>query len=213
MPQGRNRTIDFLKGVSILLVLITHYAWTEEQRVNPLFPYVIDMAVPIFMIISGYVGAISFKRHKVNSFSDAYTASCIARKAIRYSVPFVIVVIWQIIDPNVVISASDAFERIRWFLNGTVGQGSYYYPILIQLIFVLPAVYFIIEMKGSKGLWICLTINAVYELLKWSYGMNDECYRILIFRYIFVIAAGAYASQYTLSKMVSITLTAIGGCF
>ena len=58
MPQENNRTIDFLKGISILLVLITHYAWTEEQRLNILFPYAIDMTVPVFMVVSGYVGAI-----------------------------------------------------------------------------------------------------------------------------------------------------------
>lgn len=213
MPQKRNRTIDFLKGISILLVLITHYAWTAEQRSIILFPYLIDMAVPVFMIISGYVGALSFRNHEVNTFSDAYMATSIARKVIRYSVPFLIIVLWQIFDPNVVINVSGKLEHLRWFLNGTVGQGSYYFPILIQLVFIFPVVYFIIERKGQRGLWICLIINAVYELLKWSYGMNDECYRLLIFRYIFVIAAGVYASKYELKGIISIGLTVVGGVF
>ncbi len=35
-------------------------------------------------------------------------------------------------------------------------------------------------------------MNAVFELLQWAYGMNGECYRLLLFRYTFVIAFGCY---------------------
>lgn len=211
--QQRNSAIDFLKGISILLVLITHYAWTVEQRTNFLFPYVIDMAVPVFMIISGCVGALSFKKHKINSLSEAYEAKNIIKKVIRYTIPFIMMVIWQIIDPNVIIYADNLLDKIRWLLNGTVGSGSYYYPILLQLAFVFPLIYFIIEKKEQKGLWICLEINAVYELLKWSYGMNDECYRLLIFRYVFVIASGVYTAKFGLDRITSVILTIVGGGF
>ena len=213
MSNNRNTTVDFLKGVSTLMVLITHYAWIEEKRACFMFPYLIDMAVPVFMIVSGYVGVLSYRNHNVNSFSDAYKMKNIIRKAIRYTVPFVIIVAWQLLDPNVKINASGVLSHLRWFLNGTVGQGSYYYPILIQLIFIFPVIYFIIERNGKKGLWICLIINATYELLKWSYGMNDECYRLIVFRYIFVIAVGVYASKHALNMIESIVLTIIGGAF
>ena len=68
--------------------------------------------------------------------------------------PFLIIVIWQAVDPNVVISARGFFEKQRWFPNGTSGQGSYYYPLLIQLIFTFPVICFIIKRKGRRGLWI-----------------------------------------------------------
>ena len=69
--DNRNRTLDILKGLAVVIVLITHYAWTREQRLIPIFPYLIDMAVPVFMIISGYVGALSFHRHGIDSLIDA----------------------------------------------------------------------------------------------------------------------------------------------
>lgn len=213
VTKKHNSTIDVLKGISIIMVLITHYAWNDTQRLNPLFPFLIEMAVPIFMILSGYVGALSFHIHHIDSFSDAYETRELLRKVLRYTIPFIIIVLSQLLDPNVVTDAQDLLERLRWFLNGTVGQGSYYYPILIQMIFIFPIIYFVIESKGKNGLGICLAANAAYELLKWSYGMNDECYRLLVFRYIFVIAAGIYAYQYDMEILESVILIVIGCVF
>lgn len=150
--QNRNTTADFLKGIAILLVLITHYAWTPEQRKNPLFPYVVDMAVPIFMIISGYMTAMSFQKHKIDALSTAYEKREILRKVIRYTVPFLIIVVWQVLDPNVVKNYPGILNKTRWVLNGTVGPGSYYYPILMQLVFTAPILFFIVKRKGKYGL-------------------------------------------------------------
>ena len=79
----RNTTLDSLKGISIILVLITHYPWSDLQRKMFIFPYLISMAVPIFMIISGYVGALSFERHGINSIRKAYSFKELFRKIIR----------------------------------------------------------------------------------------------------------------------------------
>lgn len=38
-------------------------------------------------------------------------------------------------------------------------------------------------------------MNAAYEVLKDSYQMNEECYRLLVFRYIFLIAYGCFMEQ------------------
>lgn len=211
--NNRNRTLDSLKGCAIVLVLITHYAWTREQRLHPIFPYLVNMAVPVFMIISGHVGALSFRRHGINTLIDAYSFKEILRKIIRYTIPFIIIAVWQIIDPNIVINANGIMAKIRWLINGASGPGSYYYPILIQLVFIFPLIYFVIERKGRLGLWVCLGINAIYEFLKWSYEMSEECYRLLIFRYIFVIAIGVYAYKYALGRMTSIIMVIIGAIF
>lgn len=210
--MSRNPTVDFLKGISILMVVITHYDWTGTQRRIPIFPFVINMAVPTFMIISGYVGALSFRRNHVETFSDAYSLNIILPKFIRYTIPFVLIVIWQIVDSN--IALPDGFlNLLRWILNGASGPGSYYYPLLIQLLFTFPVLFFVIEKNGKKGLWLCLLFNAVYEFLKWAYWVNDECYRLLLFRYLFLIGAGIYASKYDLNRIETVLLTVFGGIF
>lgn len=92
---------------------------------NPMFPFIINMAVPIFMIISGYVGALSFKRNKIESLSTAYEFAHIYQKLIRYTVPYVLIIIWEVFDCNIQLGKSwDGYlGKIRWILNGTFGQG------------------------------------------------------------------------------------------
>lgn len=209
----RISTVDILKGMSIIFVLISHYVWSDTQRLIPVFPFVINMAIPIFMILGGYVAALSFRRHHITSFSAAYEKGPLLRKALRYTIPFLLAMIWQILDPNVGIQAPGILAKVKWAINGTVGQGSYYYPIMMQLILIFPVIYFLIKRKGRTGLWICFGANALYELLKWSYGMGDSCYRLLIFRYIFVIAAGVYALEYGFSLAESLFMTLAGGLF
>ena len=40
--------IDYLKAISIIMVIITHYAW--EDKINGWFLFLINMAVPVFML-------------------------------------------------------------------------------------------------------------------------------------------------------------------
>ncbi len=63
---------------------------------------------------------------------------------------------------------------------------------MIQFIFVFPVIYFIIKKHDFKGLLLCGILNALFEILKCAYCMNEECYRLLMFRYLFVIAFGCY---------------------
>ena len=88
IQEERNHFIDALKGICILFVIITHFSWSDEERLKFLFPFWIDMAVPIFMIISGYVYAISYKKHNIANISAAYSLKNIDNKLIRYTIPF-----------------------------------------------------------------------------------------------------------------------------
>lgn len=55
-------------------------------------------------------------------------------------------------------------------------------------------------MWGGEEKWKCfltlLFLNAVYEVLKWAYDMNEECYRLLIFRYLILIGFGCLMGIY-----------------
>lgn len=176
------------------------------------------MAVPIFMILSGYVMSNSYEHKNYSSFEQVYSIGNVLRSAIRFTVPFIfahtIVTVGKLVRALTagqgIISAIKYF--VIGFLNGGSGQGVYYYPIMIQFIFVFPVIYFVMKSKkGTKGIIICFVINLIYEVLKTAYGMNAECYRLLIFRYIFAIAAGAYMRIYGFPKIkTSIISLAIG---
>lgn len=195
----KNNFIDVLKGVCIIFVLITHFSWTDSERVKYLFSFWIETAVPIFMIISGYVYAYSYRRHGITCLSEAYLPANIVNKIIRYTFPFFITYLLELaylfIISNKTLTADNYLDWIFCFFQGGIGHGSYYYPIMIQFIFVYPIIYFIIHKDSQKGLIICFFINAMYEFLQRAYGMGGDLYRLLIFRYIFVIAAGCYMAS------------------
>ncbi|MBR1423116.1 MAG: acyltransferase [Ruminococcus sp.] len=214
MNSDRNRTVDVLKGIAIIFVLFTHYEWTPEQRKIFIFPYVINMSIPIFMIISGYVYSLSQSKKEIHHLEDAYDKSILINRFIRYSVPLLVLIIWELLDPHFSISARPPLHLLKWGIDGTYGKGNYYYPVLLQLVIVFPIIYYIIETNKEKGLLICFVLNAMYELLVWAYGMNTECYRLLVFRYIFLIAAGAFAfNKYRIGVFKSILFTILGALF
>ena len=214
MTVGKcNHNIDVIKGIAIILVLITHYEWTMDQRKLFIFPFIINMAIPAFMVITGYVYSLSIEKQRIEHLEDAYPWRTILKRAFRYTIPVFAVIIWELCDPHIHIS-TDLLERFRWAIDGAAGKGNYYYPVMMQLIFVFPLIYFVIEKKRERGLLISFIANAVYEILIWAYEISTGSYRLLMFRYVFLVAAGVYTFKgYKISLWLSIMMTAIGAAF
>ena len=199
MEQKRNQFLDIIKALCIVFVIITHDTISEETRLKLLFNFWIDMAVPLFMIISGYVYALSFERNGIAQIQQAYTLNFIMPKFIRYTIPFLLAFAIEILGEIAV-----AFLAIRPFslkhivallFQGGNGPGSYYYPILLQFLLYYPVLYFIIKRYAFKGLILCFAINAGYEFFQRVWGCNETFYRMLLFRYTLVIAFGSYLGQ------------------
>lgn len=206
--SNRNHTIDVLKGIAIIMVVITHYEWTLDQRKYFVFPYIINMAIPIFMVITGYVYSISLKG--INHLEDAFVWRKLLQRSLRYTLPVIAVICWELCDTNFTIT-TDSLERLRWAINGTFGKGNYYYPVMMQLLFLFPLIYFVIDKKKTKGLLVSFIANLLYEILSWAYCIPSNSYRVLMFRYLFLIAVGVYAYKgYKLSRFANVILTTIG---
>ena len=171
------------------------------------------MAVPIFMVISGFVYTKSFQKNNIESMGEAYTLNTILGKVIRYTVPFAVAFfIEEVAFTLLGIIHQSILQVIFSFLNGGLGPGSYYYPIMIQFIFFFPVIYFIICKYDFRGLILCGFINFAYEILKRSYRMNEDCYRLLLFRYTLLIAYGCYLAigTYRRHKVLSLLSFGIG---
>jgi fucose 4-O-acetylase-like acetyltransferase len=130
----RNSMIDILKAIGMILVIITHYNWSDREKLNYLFPFWVSPAVPVFIIISGYVYSMSYERNGIKTLSDCYRYRFVINKLIRYTIPFVMAyfveVIFDIISGNFTF-----YNMLVKFIDGGSGPGSYYYPIIIQFIF------------------------------------------------------------------------------
>lgn len=212
----RNNFLDVLKGICILLVILTHFDWVEPQRLQYLFPYWMNPAVPIFMIISGYVFTESFKRKNVETFKEAYNLKSIMDKVIRYTIPLIII---YAIEVPVKLFALQ--QPIRWqelvsqFFLGGYGPGSYYFPYMIEFIFLFPLIYFAIKKWDFRGLVLCGAANILYEVIKVPMGMTGAVFRLIVLRYIFAIAFGCYISmgKMKLKKWMGVASFIFGAVF
>lgn len=209
----RYNSIDVTKGICIFFIIVTHYAWQDFERLKYLFPFWIDMAVPMFMVISGFVYTKSFQKNNLSSLGDAYTPEVILGKVMRYSVPFTVAFIIEEIAFTLLGTAHHSIVQIVIsFLNGGFGPGSYYYPIMIQFIFYFPVIYAIIYKYSFRGLLLCGFINFAYEVIKHFLGMNEGWYRLLLFRYTLLIAYGCYLAtrDYKRHRIISVFCFVVG---
>ena len=196
----RKRNIDFLKGILALFIITLHFDFPEFSIARKLFPVSVEMAVPMFLFISGYLGTLSFNKNGIDSFFAAYSHKFWFPKIKRIVFPFVLFfVAEQILFRVWKFYTVDIFEYgvlalLFDFLTGGKGQGSYYFPIMLQYVFVFPVIFFVIKKNGFKGLCGVFGINLLFEVLKQAYGMPEYEYRLLIFRYLYVIAAGCFAA-------------------
>ena len=214
MVRGqRNHAVDLMKGIAIILVLITHFEWSGDERHFFIFPYVVNMAVPIFMIITGYVYSNSIKRRNIDSFEEEWSLILFMRRVIRYTIPFLIVVLWELLDSKK-IKPEEPVDMVKWIINGAGGPGSFYYPVMMQMIIVIPAIHVLVKKYKLHGLVMTFLLNLLYEILAWSYVLPYGSYRLICLRYIFLVSVGVY-SYYdgNISFKQGFAVTLIGAAF
>ena len=174
------------------------------------------MAVPLFMIISGYVGAMSYYKKETYALGQCFTIKNIISKCVRFLIPFIITYFIEIIVEFFILKNHSLIDLMIMLFTGGKGPGSYYFPVMIQFVFIFPLIYFCILRKGFPGLLLMFLINAAYEFIQSIYGLGESCYRLLVFRYIFVIAFGCYIYLYgneTIKKIYRVLSFIIGVCF
>lgn len=205
-----------LKGILIIEVITLHFPLAESIRSEFIFPFWINFAVPSFLFFSGYVQSFSIERRKIQCMEEAYNKRFIIEKCIRFLLPYSIFFVFEQIFFRVIgiytvgIVRYGLLALLFDYLTGGKGQGSYFVPIVIQMVFVFPLVYFRIKKHRFRGLIEIFLINLGYEVIKQAYGMNDAEYRLLIFRYLFIIGCGCYAALYDPEKKLKNILLTIG---
>lgn len=207
---SRYNSLDLYKGICILFVIVTHYSWTEKERLLLLFPFWIEMAVPVFMVITGFVGCLSFEKNNL-SLAKSYDLKIIIPKMLRYIIPFIPAwgcgLIVRILFYRDVFSVSRLF--FDFFLGGE-GPGSYYFPVMLQIVLFLPLIRWNMRRNPVVCLGVCFILNFCYEAFKTVINMNTGFYRICSFRYIFVIGYGCFLF-YTQKKIIKHVWYYLGG--
>lgn len=200
MTESKVRTerldiIDYLKALAVLFVIMDHASivnGTLLDRSGPLFLLFINKAVPIFMLLSGFTLAMSAKNHTLR---ELYDPKRLWRKFLRITIPTVITYALFLILKFAAGKGLSLSEAANCFLLGRVGYGAYYYAVMVQFILIAPVLMHIIRKYESYGVIVAGLCNLFYEICCSCYNLDKRIYRILVFRYIFIIALGIYMHE------------------
>lgn len=171
--------VDFLKGLCILLVILNHCI-PSDTRFHIGFPFWGSPAVPIFLIIQVF----HFYKKGIDSKKTDYV-----RIWKRIVFPFLLVelLILAIWLYNNSFSIPSVKETV-YMLTG--GPGAYYPWIYLQFAILLPLFRPLLKIKRTHTLVVLLLLSQFAEVVCAICSLPEWIYRILFFRYIFLVFLG-----------------------
>lgn len=189
----RNAEIDLLKSISIIFVIIQH-SYTLNLLDKYFASFYILQSVSVFIILSGYNLSQSYEKNNVNTLLELYSPHVIVKRFKRILIPFTFIWIVQIVLIIIVRERLPLGRIITNYLTGGEGPGGYYVPTLIQLTILFPIIYKIGKKSLNVMLIGCFTANLIFEILVESFHMPNRVYRLVMIKYLFLIALGIYLS-------------------
>ncbi len=200
MTDSASRRIwefDYLKFIGIISVIITHSDFTTEHRELFIFPYFIDMAVPVFMIITGYMNSLSCQKRQIKSISEYFKRGGVLKRINYILLPLLIIYLAEIIiyatyyNENITIPF--LIELIRY---DNMGPGSYYPIVLIQIYLIFPFMYVLFNKSPAISSVLIVLVEIIYEIIKNVSEMDEDIYRVVGIRYIVCILLGMVLFRY-----------------
>lgn len=203
--------IDYLKAMATILVILAH-ALTKSQRLKIAGPFWISMAVPIFMIISGFTNSLSADRSDRNSWQELYQKQRIKNGLKRILVPYFIIVsleymigFYQLLFLNTGPFIGFTFsDYLFYLLTGGTTPGSYYIPIMIQLILIFPLLLNFYRRSPNWALLFIGSFHFMFDFFANYLALPTRFYRLLIFRYLGFIILGI-ALYFSYEKVQKLT--------
>lgn len=179
-----------MKAICIVFVICNHSGLFDKTK--PIFLLSIDKAVPIFVLLSGYVLAIGAGSGAVR---ESYRGGRLWRKFVRYTIPALTAFLLWLILKYIHGDALSLFEIIKSFCLGRYGPGSYYYPLMLQFVLLSPVVLWAVDRLGFHGVVFAGLCNFYFDICSGTYLLPAALYRVLIFRYLLAIALGIYLGR------------------
>lgn len=182
-----NRTIDIIKGLAILFVIVIH-SFTNKTLLSFGAPFYIQQAVPLFLIITGYNHTMSYERKGIESLAVLYQPDLLFKKLKRILLPALVAYLFQIIIAPFIGREANVF----FYLFGRGGYGGFFVSIMIQIVFFLPFLFYLAKKNHHLMLVLSFTFNLIFEFASDAFGLPSFIYRLLFFRYLFAISLGIW---------------------
>jgi peptidoglycan/LPS O-acetylase OafA/YrhL len=200
--------IDLLKGCAIVSVILIHTLSVPIMALTGA-PFHIGQAVPLFIMIAGYTGAIAYLRYGADTIKKCYEPSIMLRRIRRVLEPYALMWIVQI--AILVVIMHQGFTGVTLlinFLEGGNGPGSFFIPVIVQHILIVPLLFIFALRRPGAMLAVTFLADLMLECLFIAYGIPDAASSLLYTRYLFAGALGVWLA--TSQRPASRTLTAAG---
>jgi fucose 4-O-acetylase-like acetyltransferase len=199
-------SIDFIKGIAILLVIIFHCIIGYTNKVAGVIS--IEQGVPLFLLVSSYL----YFKSQENKPVTFYGKHHFIKMFNRIFVPFFI---FQI--PILLISFYKSNISIfNVVAGGGIGMGSYYPWLYFQFWLLLPCFSYLIKNKKLK-MWhaiaISITLEIAFNLIASINVINnfsDVLWRLFVGRYVFIIYIGFLLAKNRFNYKTFAPITFIG---
>lgn len=180
--EGQDLSLNFVKGICILLVLIHHTTGDAFHQDSWFFVWGYP-AVPLFLLIQVF-----------HSYKKGYGNIRLNLRKImeRAVLPFLVVellIFACFFALNPTVSVHDKLiGSLYW---GGRGPGSYYPWLFFQFAILLPLLKPIFRRLSAKGIGVLfLLVSVGSELFCSLINLPPWLYRLLLFRYVFLIYLG-----------------------
>lgn len=193
----RIMAIDYLKSIAVILVILTH-ALSKELRLKIGGPFWISMAVPIFMILSGFTNSLSADKNQIETFKQFYSKKKLQAKLSRILRPYAVVICLELLlgglqrfffakGPFLFFGIKDV---LLYVLTGGTTPGSYYVLILLQFVFIFPLMLMFYRRTPKISITFFFSLHFFFDALTNYLPISGKLYRLLIFRYLAFIMLG-----------------------
>jgi len=182
----RDYSLDFAKGIAILSVIFLHNL--PNHHIGSIAW--IGQAVPLFLLITGYLTYSGFERGK--TIKNYFSFGNIHNMLNRIFVPFLVITATQCL---IYYFFAD-FSFYRLIRDGGIGPGSYYPWLYIQFWVLLPFIIKIIDtLSIPQSILLFIGLSVVLELLTCILNIPPALYRLLCYKYLFVVVLGCIAKK------------------
>ena len=178
MKKEKIKAIDIIKAFAIISVLILHVNVPYEFDQKFFLSLYTLVSVQIFIIITGYNYTASYMNRNI-TLKTWYGKYNLQRKLKRILIPYILIVIFETIILYIKVDYTK-YRNLKYigtlFLEGGLGPGSYYTPVLIQIVFIYFPLLLIfnnylkntidnIKKRYILSLVITILFDIIYEII------------------------------------------------
>ena len=193
--RGKTNTfvgLDVLKTVAVIGVILNHTLPDSGKIVSFLYSFGIYMAVPVFMVISGFLFSyVSEKKHTVSVLSW-FRPNIFLKRLFTYALPFFIILAGECFFLN-----SWSVEFILKIIptGGVLASGSYYIPVFFQFLICFPFLYKL-SNRPNLGTAVMVAIWFLFECGMVHLRGGAYLYRLCFLRYLPFVWGGILLWRY-----------------